>query len=542
MGSIPGRPQEILPVGMTPEMLSGWLRDNPKGDRADAIHDYILYVSERDAKPVREVLAESYPQLGVRGVFGAQPPNLMNRMSQPPVEQPLAPQGHPWRTIDPAQGGTAADVGRGLAEVGLGMAGPIASRIGSGALGLGGRLLSMAGVGAGAGAAAESLPGGRGAASGAMTGGLTGLAGQALGETAQLVKHTLSPKFWRTHWANTVNRAKWAREDSNRAMIGVLEDIPAFTRGTRGAADSTDFLMQLTQKVDPEATRTLGRELLGDAIQGAENTVVRSLGGLTREINAPTLWRSLASEAELKAYGQVHTGALPIAPTPGRPPLGPATIGVPWRPAVPGTPGSPGIPGTVINVVPPMTVKDALAGLKELTEQAIAAGHGHSGGVLWAKLKKSRDEILSQVPPEVADRFSKALHDYSRGLTFLDALHNSKALTSPLAGGKGAAFDAEEFLDHLQAKEAYGVLPKVVDRLHNGGNWGARERITSLPRGRIYKMGESVTFAVPGIRTQRRGGFDPLENNVRGPASGLGLLGISEMSKPSSTPGSYTVE
>ena len=534
--------QEILPVGLTEEVMSDWLQKNPKGTRGDAIRDYIIYVSETEAKPIPQVLGELYPQLGVRGVFGAQPPNLMNRMSNLPTEQTLAPQGHPWRTIDPAQSGTLADVGRGLATVGMiALGGPVGA-VGRGALGILGRMGLMGGAGAATGAAAESLPGGTGAVSGAVSGGLTGGLGQGIGEATRLTSIIARPSTWTTRWATTGNRVKWAREDAALGALGAMEDVPPFQGAKYLAKNPTELLMKLTQ-VPKGGTRPLGKELMSAAFQGEEDLLVASLGGAKKEIQVPTLWRALASEADLKAYGQVHTGALPIPATTTSTPsmlLGPT--GQPLPPTVSTTLGAPGVPGVVKDVIPPMTVKSALEGIKELTEQAVSAGQGFKAGSLWAKRSAALDEILSTVPPAVAKRYRDMQHTYAKGLTIMDALQNSKALTSPLAGGKGASFDAEAFLDRLQAQEAYGFVDKVVGRLHKGGDWGARDRITSMPRGRLYRMGESATFSVPGVRTEIRGGGPAFPDIGTAPGTQVSIPILQGLFGPRSGTSTYVDE
>ena len=365
-----------------------------------------------------------------------------------------------------------------------------------------------------------------------MSGALVGAGGQTLGEIARGANVLGRPSTWTTRLAATGNRVKWAREDAALAAVGVMEDVPPFRGVKFSAQDPTDFLMKLTQ-VPKGGTRPLGKELMSAAFQGEEDLLVASLGGMKKEINVPTLWKALVSDTERAAYGQVHTGALPVAPTSRITPsmlVGPS--GRPLPPAVSVTPGSPGIPGVVKDVIPPMTVKEALRGIKQLTEEAIEAGQGAKAGVLWEKRRDALDEILSGAPRAVAQRYRDMQRTYDKGLTVLDALQNSKALTSPLAGGKGASFDAEAFLDRLQAQEAYGVVDKVVSRLHKGGDWGARDRITSMPRGRIYKMGESATFAIPGVRTEIRGGGPRMSDIGTAPGTQLSIPPLSTLFNP----------
>lgn len=396
----------------------------------------------------------------------------------------------------------------------------------------------MGGAGAATGAAVESLPGGTGAVSGAVTGGLTGGLGQGIGEGARLTNVMVRPSTWATRWATTGNRVKWAREDAALGALGAMEDVPPFQGAKYLAKNPTELLMKLTQ-VPKGGTRPLGKELMSAAFQGEEDLLVASLGGIKKEIQVPTLWKALASEADLKAYGQVHTGALPIPPTtqpwpvvgPAGPRMGQMT-----------TPGSPGVPGVVKDVIPPMTVKAALEGIKELTEQAVSAGQGFKAGSLWAKRSTALDELLSTAPPAVAKRYRDMQHTYAKGLTIMDALQNSKALTSPLAGGKGASFDAEAFLDRLQAQEAYGFVDRVVDRLHKGGDWGARDRVTSMPRGRLYRVGESATFSVPGVRTEIRGGGPAFPDIGTAPGTQVSIPALQGLFGPRSGTSSYVDE
>lgn len=526
--------EPVLPEGMTPQALQEWLADNPKGSPQDAIRSYINWRAKDEGVGPGEMLLKVYPGLGGQ---------------QPPAGAQLGSPGFAGGAV-PFQGQPAMsgqDVIRTARDAALMAASGPVSTIGKGVLGVGARTLAMGGAGAAAGAATEALPGGEGAGTGAIVGGLIGAGGQLVGETTKLATNLLSKKFWGEHLATFGNRVKWARRDADRAMVGIMEDVPAFQSATLGSTDSANFLMRLTQKPTDTATRNLGKELLGGSIQGVENTVITSLGGLKKEINVPTLWKALASPDDLQRYGQVHTGALPI---PGQTTSTPSKLlgptGQPLPPTTTVTPGSPGVRGVVVDVVPPMTVKDALEGLKTLTEQAIDSGHGHSAKVIWEKVAKSRAEILAGVPPDVAARYTKSLHDYSKGLTILDALQGSKALTGPLATGKRANFDAEAFLDHLQAKEAYGYVPKVVNRLHAGGDLGARDQITSMPRGRIYKLGESATFSLPGIRTETRGGSTlPNRRGAGLVGTNLGITGLSELMSTGKGPSpatGYTVE
>lgn len=535
----------VLPQGLTEDVLAEWQRDNPRATPQDGIRAYINHRAKKEGKPPDQVLLEVYPGLG--GV----PPPAGAQLGSPGFAGGAVPyQGTPPTT--PRQAAhTLGDAA--LAMTPLGGTSRLA-RIGTKALQGG---VTHGGIDA---VAATNEGGFSDAAQQGLTGGITGALqgglGQTVGEVLPYAVRTTQNigTIAREHLATTANRLRWAARDARDAFEGIVEAVPDFIRVLPGARGMTDALSKLTQAPagSERVTRALGRQYLGEAIEKSEQQVKKVLGGASAEVHVPTIWRAITPAEEVARYGQVHTGALPTPGTPARTVSTPSTLlgpnGQPLPPTqtqVPGTPGTPGVPGVVMNVTPPMTVQAALDGLKQMTAEAMASGRGFASHALWEAVEKGKTELLARVPPDLAKLYRADLAKFGRGLAIINALQESGALESKSANAVRGAFDADAFLSHLREKGLLEFFPGLTYRLTRGAEAGAREAIKSMPRGRIYRLGESATFALPGLRTQARGGspnvFAGVEPNPY--ATGLSLRTLGEIGRGASAePGSYVDE
>lgn len=517
-------PPQGLPPGLTPQMLEAWQGDNPGSTPEQGIKEFILHQSKTQARPVSDIFQQWVTQ------------------SQQPMGNPIQQS---WQKVaSPVTQGLGTVVGDTAARMvipqdptsaALMAASGSLKGAGTGLRGILGRTGTMGALGA----AGETAEGGD-----ASTGLMKGAVSQGLGEVIPGAVN-LGRKVWdatKGTFATTGNLINWSDQYAQRVARGAVQEFNEFLRAMPGAKSYADALFNLTQKA-PGGTRRLGEEYLGNTIQQSENVLKRVLGGDAAEINAPTLWKNLTSEAERQQYGQVHTGALPTPGTPGRtvqsPILGPN--GQPVTSRVAGTPGQPGVPGTVQDVVPPMTVKEAFDGIKELTSRAIAAGKGYDAHALWDAVNQAKQEVLSTVPPKLAQQYLTDLSQYGKGLAFLNALE--EGFKSKLTSPSKTIFDINGMLENLQAKGYSNFFPNFNAEVLKGAEAGSRETIRGGFKARAYKMGESMTMNVPGHRAQPIGA--PPRRQPHSPSNlitGLSLQGINEMtSNAANTVSGYDV-
>lgn len=536
-------PETVLPVGLPRDILDEWLArpDNRGLTDADGIRAYIQWKSKRDNKPESQVILEEYP-----GLQGQAPP-AGAVLGSPGFAGPawaVPGYGNPTRQSSTgAQPSPYEQVRAGLLQLGETAAGvtPV-----SGQLPLTKRLLEMGARTATVGAGASAVTGGD-PVSGALESGARGVAGQLVGEVPHFYRFFRSlPMILREQLGTRGHKTAWAAEDAVDALTGLVRQIPVLgaVLGRKGTA--ANVLAELTQ-IPEGGHRPLGRELLGKSIERYERLVERVLGGPGAEVHTPTIWRANATEETIQRYGQVHTGALP---TPARTTVTPSSLvgpsGQPLPPTVRVTPGTPGVPGVVQDVVPPMKVAEALDGLKRMSDRAAAAS-GYEAKVLWDYYERGKKELLARVPPQVAQLYQEALTQYKLGSILMESLSEPGVLFKQgpdIAKGAVTTFDGNKFLDSLMAKGALDQLPEVSRALLRGEERGARDVLENLiMRFRVYKAGESGTFALPPWRASRRGGFTDIYQGRRGPSplgTSLGIVGIREMA--TTAPGSYTVE
>ena len=440
-----------LPPGLTPEVVNRWLADNPGAAWEDGVREYLLHTSKGEGVSLADKV-----KAWATNLLTATAEHAQSFATGTP--DPSAPSVAPWGQTN------LPNMLKMLGDIGLAGAGAGVASVGTGVAGAAARTGAMGALGAAKGEVTGEGP---------LAGAIQGAGSQGLGEVVRGA--TALPGIMREHLATLGNRVKWAAKDAVDAVRGIAQEVPPFLRSLPLARGNEDALMRLTQAVPGEGTkRSLGQKYLSEFFADAENMVATALGGYKKDIMAPALRQGMMSAKELEKLG---------------PDVGRAALQA------------------------PLTVQQAFDTLKKMTAEAIDAGGGFEAHALWGAVKKGRDELLAQVPAQVAQRYLQDSAVYAKGLVILDAL--PKGLKGPLVQGNKAVFDAEAFLDHLQAKGLYGYVSNVTNALHRGAEWGAREYIRSAPRGRIYKAGESATFALPGFRVQVRGGYQLPKGNVK---------------------------
>lgn len=484
-----------LPREMPDEMLQAWLRDNPKGTREDGIRDFLLFKAETSGKSVQETTADQFSHLGA----------MQRVQSRVPVVQGNAPAGHPWRVVDPSQGGSFSDVLSTLGDVAM-TASPLSAvttpaRIGQ---------MVARGATMGAGVAAVT---GDDAVTGAIGGAAKGLVGQGLGEA---IPGTISlgKRLWnmgRNTFATQGNLVKWAEENAYNVWRGAAQEFPeTFVRVLDTAKSYTDGLSKLTQAAPGgQRNKMLGEQYLGDAIQRTERMAKTVLGGDDAGVVVPTLRRALMDSKQAEAFETLRMSVS------GR--NNPSPFDTPMR------------------------VRDAFNGLKQMTAEAIQAGRSLESRSLWTAVEQARNELLSRVPKPIAEEYIADLAKYGKGLAFLNAL--KEGFNSKVTSATKSVFDINGVLDQLQTKGLAEYFPKFNETVLKGAEAGARETIKGGFRARAYKMGESMTINVPGRRPEPLGG-SPSRPGHRPSRliTGLTIPGITEMSRATNAPGSYTME
>ena len=484
----------VLPQSLTPEKLAVWKRDNPGTTDDDAIRAYINFRSKKEGRDPGQVLLEEYP--GLRG----QMPPAGAQIGSPGFAGGGVPfEGQPPTSLKDA----AVNLGSTAVGATSGMGVPAG-------LGLGGRLLNMAGRGATVGAGTSAATG-ENPIEGGLAGGLTTAAGQGLGELATGGK-ILAKRVWdaaTNSFATQGNLVKWSDQYARSTLQGAIQEFPYFTRVLQGAKSYADGLYRLTQAaVSGPRNKTLGEQYLSDAIQRSERIVKTVLGGDEADIVVPTLRRSLMSPKEQLQWDTLMSSAS-------------GKLNSPYD--------------------TPMSVEKAFDGLKTLTKEAIKAGKSLESKGLWSNVEKVRGELLARVPKDLAAEYVRELAQYGKGLAFLDALEDGFGgnVTHPTK----TVFDVNGFLDTLKAKGLAEYFPKMNEVLLKGAESGARETISKGFRARVYKMGESATANIPGHRVMPLGGLGKQAGYTpSNTVTGLSIPGISEMTRDKGTPASYTLE
>lgn len=319
-----------------------------------------------------------------------------------------------------------------------------------------------------------------------------GLIGGVAGEVARIPGSTRS--LWREHMGTQANRMRWAAQDADdlvrttpqQPVAPLFADVPQLLPALRAAKNPGDFLARIEQ-IHPGHKKPLGDVLLSVHYGKTEQAVVAVLGGPTAMIPLPSFARAK-----------------------GLPTMG---------------------------VTPQVTIKDALEELKSLTAQALKPKNiGPDGHIIREIRDQMRGEILQAIErrsPALAQRWIDEFGLYRRGKTFLEGLHGSRALRGETRSTKGEVFDADAFLDYLRDAQEIGQLPNVQAALLRGSARNAISRHVTLPRGRVYKAGESATFALPTLRVEARGGFPPLKVGALPSIAEIGATNV---------PGAFTVE
>ena len=525
----------IFPQSLTTDKLTRFREDNPTLTPHEIIHAYIDYRSKKEGRSAGDIVLEEYP-----GLRGQRPPPgaVIGSPGFAGGAVPFEAVGEHGTTGDPND---PSGIKAGVRQLGMTAVGAL-SGVGMPASVLG-RLGMTAGRGATMGAGTSAVVGDN-PVSGAVEGGLTAGAGQVLGEAIPGVTN-LAKRVWdlSTQTFRTgKNLIKWSDAYAKSALQGAIQEFPEFARVLGGAKSYADGLMKLVG-TGPRGTgqvrgKMLGTQYLSDTIERSERMVKAVLGGDDAMITAPTLRRALMTQAEREMYGQVHTGALPIpAQTQPWPVVGPAGPRMAQTP-IPGT-GSPGIPGHVVDVAPPMTVKEAFHGLKLLTEEARLAGKTPEAMTLWATADKARGELLGRVPKRLASEYTEALSHWGDGLEMLQAL--KKGFESPMTTSPTkSVYNINGTLENLRIRDLHEFFGKFNNTVLKGAESGARETITGGFRAREYKSGASLGISVPGHRTAPLGGNPPRSghrpSNV---ITGLSIPGISATIAASEMQGGY---
>lgn len=483
----------LLPLGLTQDSLSSWMRDNPTTTVQDGIRAFINFQSRKEGKSPDQVILERYPGLG-----GQAPPSGAVLGSPGFRGGPVPFEGNPSTTPGQALsalGNTAAAV------TPLGPGGALS------------RMAQMATrgatVGAGSSAVSKQDPLG-----GALSGGVTGAVAQGAGELLPAVA-SVGRRVWdiaRNSFATSGNIIKWGEQYAQASIKGAIQEFPDFVRVLDKAKSYTDGLWKLTMaapKGEGLRHKMLGEQFLGDAIQRTERMAKTVLGGDSAMVVVPTLRRSLMDPKEAAqhlALSQSASGRLNPSP-----------------------------------FDEPLTVREAFEGLKDLARDARLTKDPREARVLWDNVEKARDEVLARVPKDIASEYITDLGRWGDGLVFLDALKQGfkGSTTHPTK----TVFDVNGFLENLQERGLSEYFTRFNSALLKEAETGARETITKGFRGRLYKMGESATLTIPGHRVSPLGGQDKrIRYSPNQLATGLTLKGISEMTDASSATGSYVAE
>lgn len=457
---------------MRHERMEAWIADTmertPGLKRAEAAGEYFKALAEQEKKTVQQVVNELYAPPTIREMYS----NVVEPLTA------LAAEGigrffqgmteGPSGFARPVEGATEM-ASRMTAETVIPQT-PEAAVLTAAAPGLQAlrpftgraamlnpllRTGASTGVGAGVAAATGGSP-----KEGAGVGAMSGVAGEFFrlpGSTKQL---------WKEHMGTQKNRMRWAAEDaadlvtpSANATAPLFADVPQLLPALRAAKSPGDFLASLEQ-VHKGHQKPLGDVLISKHYAKTEKAVFDHVG------------------PDTQYPSRAHAIQMGIDPAAG---------------------------------LPGITLKDALKGLKLAIEDSMRPKNkGPSGQVTRDVVDEFRQEIRDVIKnhdPALAKRWWDESGLYRRGKAFLTGLHESGALRGTTRSTKAEAFDADAFLDYMRDNQKIGFLPNVEAALLRGSARNAVTRYQSLPRGRIYKAGESATFMLPALRVEKRGGF-----------------------------------
>ena len=457
-----------LPLGLTQDMLDGYLRDNPNDTPEEGIQEYLLHTSRKTGRSLGEVIQDAYNQVQHPMFSGGQIASNLYRGVAEPVTNVVAEglgrgfqgmsQSGPTRGFgafaDPAEGSTKSatqHIAKAVVpQTPVGAATLPASLVAGGLPTIAQRMGAMATVGAGAAAATGSSP---------LRGAVEGAGGQIVGEGVRGIFRGVDAA------RSILTRRKLlqqGKEDALDFYKGLLVDAPGLATKVSGkytGLSSKDPIDHLYRMRGPE-----GLKAMSAAIAPVDDAVIALLG------------KSVITLPSAKAWA-----------------------------------GSGSIGGV------DFTPKEALQLLRIATSGkrgAISVPEGIDGRPVRVNAAQMKQEIMNVIDaksPKLAEEFGAAHSQYARDMSMRNLLRDSGALTSPTTpSGKGPVFNAAKAREYMRRnpdRAGEDVFPNVWQGLSGGVRAsgvapGAQEVLGTARGPRVY-LGQGVSETTPLITYMR---------------------------------------